>query len=101
MTSRSGGWPRPVRYAASASSSSPRLSASFASALALELADALAREAQLGADRLERPWLVVEAEAKLEHASLSLGKLCERKPDRLPPQESLGEVAGVVRVFVR
>jgi hypothetical protein len=41
--------------------------------LALELADALARQVELMADRLERPRLAFEAEAKLEDPALPLG----------------------------
>ena len=46
--------------------------------LALELANPLAREIELVADRLERPGLALEPEAKLEDAPLALGKSVER-----------------------
>ena len=48
--------------------------------LALELPDALARQVELVADRLERPGLAVEAEAKLEDAALALGQSVESAP---------------------
>src|SRR5437868_8643758 len=54
--------------------------------LALELADALTRQVELVPDRLERPRLALETEAKLEDAPLPLGECVERAPDALAPQ---------------
>src|SRR5437868_12358926 len=45
--------------------------------LALELTDALARQVELVPDRLERPRLALEAEAKLENPALPLGERIE------------------------
>ena len=42
--------------------------------LALELADALTRQIELVADRLEGPGLAVEADAQFENPRLALGK---------------------------
>src|SRR5262249_42107979 len=42
--------------------------------LALELPDALARQVELVADRLERPRLALEAEPQLQDAPLALGQ---------------------------
>src|SRR5687768_2782416 len=49
--------------------------------LALELTHALASEAELGPDRLERPRIAFEPEAQLEDATLALGKRIERLAD--------------------
>src|SRR3954447_18949848 len=58
--------------------------------LALELPDALARQVELVADRLERPRLALEAEAQLEDAPLALGERVECTPHALPAQRLLG-----------
>src|SRR5581483_6343473 len=57
--------------------------------LALELPDALARQVELVADRLERPGLALEAEAQLEDAPLALGQRVERLTDVLAAQRLL------------
>src|SRR5919106_4148701 len=69
--------------------------------LALELADALAREAQLGADCLQRPGLALEPEAQLEDAPLPLRKRVERLADALLAQRLLRLVERVGRLAVR
>src|ERR671934_97231 len=58
--------------------------------LALELANALTRQVELVADRLERPRLALEAEAQLEDPPLALRKGVERLPHSLPPERLLG-----------
>src|SRR5262245_12974097 len=58
--------------------------------LTFELADALAGQIELVADRLERPRLAVEAEPQLEDAPLALRKRVERTPDALPAKRLLG-----------
>ena len=68
--------------------------------LPLELADALARQVELVADRLERPRLTLEAEPQLEDPPLPLGKRVERTPDALAPEspfEALAEIAKMKR----
>src|SRR5829696_3065580 len=57
--------------------------------LALELADALPRQVELVADRLQRPGLALEAETQLEDAPLALRKRVERPPDALLAQRLL------------
>src|SRR6186997_164138 len=57
--------------------------------LALELTDALARQVERVADRLERPRLALEAEAQLENAPLALGECVERAADALLAQRLL------------
>src|SRR3954452_14547253 len=52
--------------------------------VALELPDALPRQAQLLADRLERGGLGLEAEAKLDDAPLALRQIRDRALDALP-----------------
>src|SRR6476660_55390 len=52
--------------------------------LALELPDALARQVELVADRLERPRLALEPEPQLEDAPLALRERVERFPNTLP-----------------
>src|ERR687891_2865374 len=69
--------------------------------LALELADALAREAQLGADCLQRPGLALEPEAQLEDAPLPLRKRVERLADALLAQRLLRLVEWVGCLAVR
>src|SRR5690349_12497610 len=54
--------------------------------LAFELPDALARQVELVADRLERPGLALESEAELEDAPLALGQRVQRAADALPPE---------------
>src|SRR5205085_212392 len=51
--------------------------------LALELPDALARQVELVADRLERPRLALEAEPKLEDPPLALRQRVQRLADTL------------------
>src|SRR3954447_26601547 len=63
--------------------------------LTLELADALARQVELVADRLERPRLALEPEAELEDAPLALRERVERLPDPLLAQRLLGLVERV------
>ena len=53
--------------------------------LGLELADALARQAELLADRLERRGLAAEAEAELDDPALPLGQVGDRALDALAP----------------
>src|ERR671938_2151179 len=60
--------------------------------LALELADALARQVELVPDRLERPRLALEPEAELEDSPLALGQGVERPAHALAPQRLLGLV---------
>src|SRR3954453_6737917 len=60
--------------------------------LALELADALARQIELVADRLERPGLALEAEAQLQDPALPLGQRVERAPHALAAERLLGLV---------
>src|SRR4029450_5757451 len=60
--------------------------------LALELANALAREVELVPDRLERPRLTLEPEAQLEDAPLPLGEGVECAADALPAQRLFGLV---------
>src|SRR5947209_7386512 len=60
--------------------------------LALELADALARQVELVPDRLERPGLAVEAETQLEDPPLALGQGVERPPHALAAERLLGLV---------
>src|SRR5439155_4065995 len=60
--------------------------------LALELADALARQVELVADRLQRPRLAFEAEAALEDAALPLGQRVERAAHALAAERLLGLV---------
>src|SRR5207247_784004 len=63
--------------------------------LTFELADALARQVQLVPDRLERPRLAIEAEAKLEDPPLPLRERVERAPHALPAERLLGLVERV------
>src|SRR5439155_15491942 len=63
--------------------------------LALELADALAREVELVPDRLERPGLAIEAEAQLEDPPLALGQGVESAPHALAAERLLGLVKRV------
>src|SRR5262245_14802502 len=58
--------------------------------LALELAHSLAGEPELGADRLERPRVALEAEPQLENAPLPLGKRVECLANALLSQRLLG-----------
>src|SRR6266508_3474871 len=57
--------------------------------LALELPDALPRQIQLVADRLECPGLALEAEPQLEDAPLALGQGVERPAHALAPERLL------------
>src|SRR6266576_2263561 len=58
--------------------------------LTFELPNALARQVELVADRLERPRLALEAEAELEDATLPLGQRVERAADALTAERFLG-----------
>src|SRR4051794_27774793 len=58
--------------------------------LAFELPDALARQVELVADRLERPRLAFEAETQLEDPPLAFWEGVERAPHTLAPQRLLG-----------
>src|SRR5947208_12204798 len=60
--------------------------------LRLELPDALARQVELVADRLERPGLALEAEPQLEDPPLALGESVECPADALLAQRLLGLV---------
>src|SRR4051794_29192331 len=60
--------------------------------LALELTDALARQVELVADRLECPGLALEPETQLEDAALPLGQRVERLADVLLAERLLGLV---------
>src|SRR5215212_3621704 len=68
--------------------------------LALELADALARQVELVADRLERPRLALEPEPQLEDPPLALGERVECLADVLAAQRLLGLVERVDGVAV-
>src|SRR5919197_2021895 len=68
--------------------------------LALELPDALAGQVELVADRLERPRLALEAEAKLEDAPLALREGVERAPHALPAERLLGLVERICGLAV-
>src|SRR3954452_11173090 len=57
--------------------------------LAFELPDALARQVELVADRLERPGLSLEAEAQLEDPTLPLREGVERLADVLAAERLL------------
>src|SRR5207248_3571143 len=57
--------------------------------LALELPDALARQVELVADRLERPRLALEAEPQLEDPPLPLGERVQCLPHALPAERLL------------
>ena len=54
-------------------------------------------EADLLADRLQRLWVVVHAEAQLEDPPLPLGKRVQQAPRLLPPQQVLHRVGRVGR----
>src|SRR3954466_2406946 len=58
--------------------------------LALELADALARQVELVPDRLERPGLALEAKAQLENPPLALRECIECPAHALTAQRLLG-----------
>src|SRR4029079_16347930 len=58
--------------------------------LALQLADALSSQIKLVPDRLERPRLALEAEAKLEDSPLALRKGVECATHALAAQRLLG-----------
>src|SRR5258708_9612082 len=60
--------------------------------LPLELPDALARQVELVADRLECPGLALEAEPQLQDPSLALGKSVQRLADVLAAKRFLGLV---------
>src|SRR5262245_4734859 len=68
--------------------------------LALQAADPLAADPELGADRLQRVRLAVDAVPELENASLQLGKLREREPNGPAPQVLVRPLLGVVSVDV-
>src|SRR5215203_7367650 len=68
--------------------------------LAFELADALARQVELVADRLERPRLALEAEPQLEDPPLALRERVECLADVLATQRLLGLVERVDGVAV-
>src|SRR5262245_25064024 len=63
--------------------------------LSLELPDALSREVELMADRLERPRLALKTEAKLENPPLAFGQRVQRPPDALLAQRLLGLLEGI------
>src|ERR671935_2451975 len=68
--------------------------------LALELANALTRQVQLVADRLERPRLALEAEAQLEDPPLALWQGVERPPHALAAERLLSLVERIDRLAV-
>src|SRR6185437_10194029 len=68
--------------------------------LALELAYALARQVELVADRLERPRLAFETEAKLKNSALPLGQGVQRPAHALAAKRFLGLVERVGRLAV-
>src|SRR6478672_3314046 len=68
--------------------------------LALQLADPLAGQVELVPDRLERPRLALEAEAKLEDPALPLGQSVERAADSLLAQRLLGLVERIRRLAI-
>src|SRR5579875_503975 len=63
--------------------------------VALELADTLARQPELLADRLERRRLRVEAEAQLDDPPLPLGQVGDRPLDALPAHRLDGLLGGI------
>src|SRR4051794_35741316 len=65
--------------------------------VALELAHALAREPELGADLLERRRLAGEAVAQLDDATLALRQPLERPLHRLPAQRLCGVLRRIAR----
>src|SRR3954466_11787459 len=68
--------------------------------VALELPDALPRQAELLADRLERGGLGFEAEAKLDDAPLPLGQVRDGALDALPADRLDRLVGGIGRRLV-
>src|SRR2546427_10428021 len=60
--------------------------------LALELPHALARQVELVSDRLERPGLALEPEAKLQNAAFALGQGVESPTNTLASERLLGLV---------
>ena len=68
--------------------------------VALELPDALPRQAELLADRLERGGLGLEAEAKLDDAPLPLGQIRDRALHALPPDRLDRFLGGIDRGLV-
>src|SRR5580765_1218127 len=68
--------------------------------LALELPNALARQVELVADRLERPGLTLEAEPQLEDAPLALGERVERLAHALTAERLLRLVERIGRLAV-
>src|SRR5581483_3301888 len=63
--------------------------------LALELADALARQVELVPDRLERPRLALETEPQLKDPPLALRQSVQRLTDVLAAERLLGLVERV------
>src|SRR5581483_452102 len=63
--------------------------------LALQLADALARQVELVSDRLERPRLAFEAEPQLEDPPLPLGPSVQRPTNTLSTKRLLGLIERV------
>src|SRR5690242_18909860 len=68
--------------------------------VALELADALPRQAELLADRLEGRRLGVKAEAELDDPPLPLGQVGDRALDALPAHRLDGLLGGIGRGLV-
>src|SRR3954462_1584155 len=68
--------------------------------VALELPDALARQAELLADRLERGRLGLEAEAELDDAPLTLGQIRHRALHALPADRLDRFLGGINRGLV-
>src|SRR5207302_2091726 len=68
--------------------------------LAFQLTDALTRQIELVPDRLERPGLALETEAKLEDSPLALGERIERAPYALSAERLLGLVERIGRLAV-
>src|SRR5437763_1197995 len=63
--------------------------------LGLELSYAFARQVGLMAERVERAWLALEAEAKLEDAPLTLRQRIQRFTDALAAERLLRLVEGI------
>src|SRR3954470_22400120 len=68
--------------------------------VALELPDALPRQAELLADRFERGGLGLEAEAELDDAPLPLGQIRDRPLNALPADRLDRLLGGIDRRLV-
>src|SRR5437588_648172 len=91
---------RPYRAAWTAAEAVAELQLEPRQGVALELADALARQAELLADRLERGRLGLEAEAELDDPPLPLGQVRDRALDALPAHRLHGLLGRIDRRLV-